>query len=220
MKKPYLLVRFKPRSVMPSGPPSRDTRTTLLERLRDPADAAAWERFHTLYFDLIVRYARNAGLSLFDAEDIAQAVLVGFVKAVRTFRYDRTRGRFRSYLGRCTSNAILRFRRCPEFARAALDDLDTPDCGFDKPGDHGADAAWEHEWVAFHYRKAVEAMRERCNLKSIEVLNAHARGLSVAQIAQVHAMSEDAVHKTVQRLRTRLAEQIALQIRLEDDGYT
>lgn len=197
---------------------SQETRTTLLERLHDPTDTAAWERFHAIYFDLIVRYARNAGLSLFDAEDVAQAVLVGFFKAVRTFRYDRTKGRFRSYLGRCSSNAISRFRGCPEVARAALDDLDTPDSGFDKPGDHGADAAWEREWVAFHYRRALEAVRERCSPTSMEVLDAHTRGLSAAQIAQAHAMSEDAVQKTVQRMRARLAEQIAVQLRDEDDG--
>jgi len=203
---------------MPANEPQQHTHTTLLDRLRDPRDTDAWRTFQATYFDLIVRYARHAGLSHADAEDVAQAVLVGFVKAIPVFRYDRAKGRFRSYLGRCTRNAVTRWKKCPSSARVVL----LSDDGAMPPASGAAgdepDAAWESEWVSFHYRRALASVRQRCDARAVEVLESYSRGLSTRQIAESCSMSEDAVQKTLQRMRTRLAEQIAAQLKEEDDA--
>lgn len=203
---------------MPPDDRVYQTRTTMFERLRNPQDTDAWRAFQATYFDLVVRYARHAGLSHADAEDVAQGVLLGFVKVIPKFQYDRTKGKFRSYLGRCTSHAVARWKMCPGSVSIELDDIEaSARDGAGRNGDE-TDAAWEREWVAFHYRRALEAVRQRCEPKSVEVLEAYARGLPTSQIAESCAMSEDAVRKTLQRMRTRLAEQIAAQVKEEDDG--
>jgi RNA polymerase sigma factor (sigma-70 family) len=199
---------------------SQPTRATMFERLRVSSDAEAWRAFQETYFDLLVRYARRAGLSQVDAEDVSQGVLVAFVRAMPSFQYDRAKGRFRSYLGRCISNAVVKWKKCPVAASCSLDDLEVRTSDSVTRNGHSYEDAWEREWVAFHYRRALEAVRHRCDPKSIEVLEASVRGLSTSQTAATFGMSEEAVHKTIQRMRARLTEQIAAQVREEEDGGT
>src|SRR5262249_5091882 len=94
-------------------------RPSLLDRRRDPADAAGWGEFDRMYGELIVRYCRGRGLQLADAEDVRQIVLWNLSKAMPGFRYSRERGRFRDYLGRAVRNAI--WRRRPGRVTGALE---------------------------------------------------------------------------------------------------
>lgn len=84
-----------------------DTRTSLLIRVRDPADQAAWHDFVEVYRPMIFRMARIKGLQDADAEDVAQEVLASVAKAVERREHDRQRARFRTWLHRVASNAIL-----------------------------------------------------------------------------------------------------------------
>ena len=51
------------------------TRASLLVRLRDPRDEAAWVEFIDLYGALVYNYARKQGLQDADAADLGQEVL-------------------------------------------------------------------------------------------------------------------------------------------------
>jgi hypothetical protein len=72
--------------------PSRTT-TALLEGLHDPADAVAWEQFDRRYRPIVVGFASRLGLADADAADVAQEVMLQFVKEYRAGKYDRQRGR-------------------------------------------------------------------------------------------------------------------------------
>lgn len=88
---------------------SEPTRPSLLLRLRDPSDAAAWRDFDHTYRDLILGYCHARGLQLGDAEDIRQTVMMNLSKAAQgSFEYRPERGRFRNYLARIVQNAIRR----------------------------------------------------------------------------------------------------------------
>ncbi len=84
-----------------------DTRASLLIRVRDPADQAAWYEFVEIYRPIILRLARQKGMQEADAEDIAQQVLVAVAKAIEQREHDPKRARFRTWLGRVAHNAIL-----------------------------------------------------------------------------------------------------------------
>jgi len=87
--------------------PSPETRPSLLIRVRDPTDQAAWQEFVEIYRPVILRLARQKGMQAADAEDVAQVVLAAVAKAVEQREHDPKRAKFRTWLRRVANNAIL-----------------------------------------------------------------------------------------------------------------
>jgi RNA polymerase sigma factor (sigma-70 family) len=84
-----------------------ETRPSLLIRVRDPADQAAWQEFVEIYQPVILRLARQKGMQEADADDVAQEILVAVARAVEQREHDPKRAKFRTWLGRVAQNAIL-----------------------------------------------------------------------------------------------------------------
>jgi RNA polymerase sigma-70 factor (ECF subfamily) len=84
-----------------------ETRVSLLIRVRDPADQAAWHEFVEIYRPLILRLAQQKGMQPADAEDVAPQVLAAVAKAAQQREHDPRRAKFRTWLGRVAHNAIL-----------------------------------------------------------------------------------------------------------------
>lgn len=84
-----------------------ETRPSLLIRVRDPADRAAWQEFVEIYRPVILRLAQRKGMQAADADDIAQEVLTAVAKAVERWEHDPKRAKFRTWLQRVANNAIL-----------------------------------------------------------------------------------------------------------------
>jgi RNA polymerase sigma-70 factor (ECF subfamily) len=82
------------------------TRVSLLVRVRDPKDEAAWLEFVALYAPLIHRCAKRFGLQEADADDVTQDVLRTTVRTMPAFEYDARRGRFRGWLRTLTMNQV------------------------------------------------------------------------------------------------------------------
>src|ERR1051325_6839875 len=74
------------------------TRASLLVRLRDPRDEAAWAEFIDLYGALVYNYARKQGLQDADAADLGQEVLRAVVASIGRLDYDPRLGLFRNWL--------------------------------------------------------------------------------------------------------------------------
>jgi RNA polymerase sigma-70 factor (ECF subfamily) len=193
---------------------SLTTRPSLLARVRNAADAEGWRQFEAAYGDLILRYCRRRGLQLADAEDVRQVVLTKLARSLRHFEYDRARGRFRDYLGRCVRNAISseRARHTPEVLTVSLrEDTDVP-----RPAPQGADDPWNEEWVQHHYRRAMRTLRATCDEQTLAVFEAILQGRDYAAIAGEFNATEAAVRKTKQRMRERLQQLIHRQVCDED----
>jgi RNA polymerase sigma-70 factor (ECF subfamily) len=73
------------------------TSVSLLERLRQVPDEAAWERFVRLYTPLLLYWARRRGLQDEDAADLVQDVLVVLVRKLPEFQYQADRS-FRGWM--------------------------------------------------------------------------------------------------------------------------
>lgn len=186
------------------------TSPTLLQRLRDRADQVAWREFDRRYGELIVRYARSQGLQLADAEDVRQVVLTSLSKAMPGFEYSRERGRFRHYLGRVVRNAVIRWR--PNGRESALQE----GSGADPAAEPVEDPQWDREWVRHHYRLAMESVRASFDPRSIAIFDRLLAGVDVGVVSSEFGVSTQAVHKVKQRIRDRLAELIAAQVRREE----
>ncbi len=190
------------------------TRLSLLSRVRDSSNEAAWAEFESRYRDLILRYALARGLQHADAEDVSQIVFLSLSRALRGFQYSPQKGRFRDYLGRTVRNAVARFRARPNPAPLSLDALEG--LADEERGDDHADALWEQQWVDHHYRLALRTVRETFDRKSVEIFERLIEGREVCDVAVEFATTKQAVHKIKQRIRARMEELIVTQVQEED----
>lgn len=190
------------------------TRRSLLLRVRDAADATAWQEFEHRYRELIVRYARVRGLQEADADDIAQLVFAKLARSLRTFAYDPSKGQFRGYLYQIVKNEIIRQFARPNRPKQCVDIHDAAATA-DEDETRLA-RLWQHEWENHHVRMALLAVRESCDQKSVRVFERLLQGATVPEAADEFGMSPEAVHKVKQRMRARLEEQIARQVAEED----
>jgi RNA polymerase sigma factor (sigma-70 family) len=191
------------------------THPSLLSRVRDVSNRAAWREFESRYGPLVLHYCRRRGLQHSDAEDVRQIVLLNLTKALPKFSYSRERGRFRSYLGQIVKHAISLYQSRPQAPARALDAFEAV-----LDSARGADAVddpWEEEWVAHHFRLAMQSIRATFEPRSLLVFERLLAGGSAAQVAEEFDMSAQAVNKVKQRIRLRLREQIARQMRDEDE---
>lgn len=90
------------------------TSTTLLANLAEREsgiDQAEWNRFFSLYYPVMVEFARARGAGD-DSEDVVQEVFADLVKVFQAGRYVRGKGQFKSYLATMLRNELIsRFRR-------------------------------------------------------------------------------------------------------------
>lgn len=87
---------------MPASPP--ETRASLILRLQDGGDVAAWEEFVRIYSPVIRRVAVYQGFQAVDAEDMVQEVLLSVASSVTAWLERTDRGGFRAWLLRIARN--------------------------------------------------------------------------------------------------------------------
>ena len=84
-----------------------ETRHSLIQRLQDGGDNAAWDEFASIYRPFIVRIALRKQLQFEDAEDLAQQVLLLVLKSISKWKADPARARFRTWLQTIVRNATI-----------------------------------------------------------------------------------------------------------------
>jgi RNA polymerase sigma-70 factor (ECF subfamily) len=103
---------------------SPSTRYSLLLRIQDPQNHAAWVEFIAIYEPLVYRLARRKGLQDADANDLCQEVFRAVAGAVRRWSPDPRRGSFRGWLFRIARNLLLNFLRHQRRHAVATGDVD------------------------------------------------------------------------------------------------
>jgi RNA polymerase sigma factor (sigma-70 family) len=129
------------------------TSTILLDGLRDPSNQSIWREFDERYRPVIEAFARKLGLSPDDAADAAQETLAEFVRDYRAGKFDRSRGRLRSWIFGIARHRIADQQR----AKARRREWRGESAIADMPADDQLAQIWEGEARAAMLR---QAMRE------------------------------------------------------------
>lgn len=185
---------------------SGETRPTLLERLREGADALAWDEFFQRYWRLIYACARRQGCSDHTAEEIVQDVVLAVFETRDVYRYDPNRGRFRDWLGRLVRNKVVDHRRRPS---GRIRGRGGSDAGFAEPEANGAppDAAWEAASEEALLAVILDAVRRDMNprtYQAFELFTLHE--VPAAKVAQATGLTPNAVYQARKNVFRRLRE--------------
>jgi RNA polymerase sigma-70 factor (ECF subfamily) len=132
----------------------RSTPVSLLERLRQPDEQAAWERFVQLYTPLLFHWARRLGLQGQESADLVQDVFAILVQKLPAFRYDPAR-RFRAWLWTVTLHRCRQRQRRQPVLRLSEDPEGL--AGLAAPDE--TDAVAEEEYRRYLTRRALDLMR-------------------------------------------------------------
>jgi len=118
------------------------TRASLIARIQAGADGPAWNEawneFYDVYWRAVYGYALGFGASRNDAEDLVHEVFVKISRKIPSFDYDRTRGRFLSWVKTITRTTVLDSVRRKQ-VRAKLGVRLHPDGPDDNPFERVAD---------------------------------------------------------------------------------
>lgn len=182
------------------------TRPSLLARLTDPADRAAWDEFVGVYGPLVFGEAVRRGVPPVDAEDVTQTVFVRLLRALPVFEYRPANGRFRDWLGTVVRNEVARFWR----GRSRHPDRPTDPDTLDRLTPGAVDPEWAD---AFHARVLAAAL-DRCAPQFQDdtwraFLEVWARGRPAAAVAAEFGRSADWVYVAKSRALRALADEVA-----------
>src|SRR5947209_14990106 len=134
------------------------TRASLLVRLRDGSDSAAWQEFVHLYAPVIYGFARKRRLQDADAADLMQDVLRSVSRAAPRLEYDPARGTFRGWLFTVTRNKVFNFLESRNRRVQASGDSDVQE-RLEQHAD--ADGNLSADWEADYQRALATQAMER-----------------------------------------------------------
>jgi RNA polymerase sigma-70 factor (ECF subfamily) len=180
------------------------TSVSLLDRLRQPGEQEAWERFVDLYTPLLFYWASRAGLSEPDAADLVQDVLLVLVQKLPEFSYDRQRS-FRGWLRTVTRNKWRDQRRrlAGEANRDLVDLTQLPD-------HEDPEAFWETEYRQYLARRAMELMRAEFQPTTWKACwEVVVSGRPAGEVAAELGISIDSVYAAKSRVLRRLRQVLA-----------
>lgn len=190
------------------------THGTLLARISDASDPAAWSEFCAQYEEMIRAFARRQGMVGSDADDVVQEVLLALTKALPGFEYDPAKGKFRSYLKTVVVRGIIRKR---ERQAGEARTLDLNEESRVAAADATLDDVWEEEWRQQHLRRAMRKTEAEFSNTDVRCFRAYVlEGADAEEVAKRFNVSVGQIYNAKHRILARLRETIAAQI--EDEG--
>ncbi|HZL88364.1 MAG TPA: sigma-70 family RNA polymerase sigma factor [Pirellulaceae bacterium] len=185
------------------------TQPSLLVRIRDPRDAAAWNQFLEIYAPLVHGFLCKQGLQDADAADVTQEVLRTVSQSIGRWDYDPQRGKFRGWLLSVVHSRLGDFRRRQQRHQAAIH------AAVEVAGLHSADnnssAEWDRDYERQLFHAAASQVRGDFSEASWRAFwLAAVEGNPAQEIAKSLGISAAAVYLAKARVMARIRDQFAL----------
>ena len=186
-----------------------ETNESLIFRVKDPADAAAWSAFLAIYRPVIYRLARSRGLQDADADDLAQQVFVSIARAVENWTPAADGPPFRAWLYRIAHNEILKAitRRKPDAAAGSSSVQEMLYAVAQCDSDASVELLREGRMEAFRW--ASDAIRHEFTAATWTMFwQSTVEEQTVDDVAKTHGRTNGAVYLARYRVMKRLKEKI------------
>jgi RNA polymerase sigma-70 factor (ECF subfamily) len=177
----------------------------MLDGLKNRENTRLWSDFCGRYRPIVVRFAQRLGLNEEDAQDAAQEALLAFAEAYHAGRYDRQKGRLRTWLYSIASNKIRDLQRCRFRDKAVASPPDKTALIEQLPDDRTMSEYWEVEWQQSLVRICIQQVRKQVKPSSMRVFELCVlKQRSVDEVAAELEMSRDAVLRARSRVLSRI----------------
>ena len=183
------------------------TRSSVLKAVADTGNEAAWSRLFNLYAGFVFSIARSKGLKAEDADDIVQVVFTDLARNLPTFKYDRSKGRFRSYLTGLVHWRVMdrlkEGKRDTELKAAFLEEaqeaVPSADEGFS-----------EREWQSAAVDEALRRIKPEVRPEHYAAFVASTmEGQDTETVMKLYDLSRDNLYQIRKRLTAKLRETVA-----------
>lgn len=203
-----------------------DTEPMLVERLSDPSDDVAWNRFDTLYRPVVYRYARSRGLQHTDSEALVAEVMSRVFRAASKWS-NRCQGahaerpkRFRAWLHRIAENALLNLvtRQLSRRGTGGTSHQLTM-AGRPLPDD-ASRRQWERQHRQHLFATAAGNIQIQVDQEHWRIFwQTHVDGIAIEQVAKDSGRSIGSVYAIRSRMIRRLRDAVAAIERLDDESH-
>jgi RNA polymerase sigma-70 factor (ECF subfamily) len=182
------------------------TQPSLLVRIRDSRDAAAWRQFVEVYAPLIYGFLRKQGLQDADAADVAQDVLRTVSQTIGQWNYDPQRGTFRGWLLAVVHSRLADFHRRQQRHNAAVHAA----AGLAQPTSESS-AEWDRDYERQLFHAAAGQVRGDFSESSWQAFwLAAVEGKPAQDVAAKLNVTPAAVYLAKARVMARIREQLEL----------
>ena len=179
------------------------TRPSLLVRIRDLKDRAAWGEFVAFYAPLVYAFAHKQGLQQADVLDVTQDVFQTLARKIGDFDYQPQQGRFRDWL-----YTIVRSRLADHMRREARSPGTNAQLALDlAEGRDEFARLWEQEYLHHAFHWSVVRIRDDFQprtWRAFMLFGVHR--LKASDVAAQLDMSVGAVYVAKSRVLTRMRE--------------
>ena len=184
---------------------NESTRSSVLRAVADTENEAAWQRLFDLYAGFIFSIARSKGLKPEDADDIVQVVFADLARNLPTFKYDREKGRFRSYL-----TGLVNWRVVDRLKASKRDAELRANFWKEAKAAGGDDDFSEREWQAAAMEESLRRMKPSVSPEHYAAFVASAvEGQDTDVVTKLYGISRDSLYQIRKRLTVKLHDKLA-----------
>jgi len=190
------------------------TRATLLARMKEWSDQSSWQEFFDIYWKLIYKMARQAGLNDAEAHDVVQETMLAVAKHMPAFKYNPAVGSFKAWLFNLTRWRIVdQLRKRGPMARHPVSAGDTAQTALIGAvvDEHspGPDAGWEAAWEKTVFDAALERVKRRLDPQKYQIFDFYVqREWTPEKVAETFRVSVNQVYLVKNRVTEMLRDEV------------
>lgn len=191
---------------------SYTTKSSLLNNVRSGGEEA-WNEFYVKYSGMIYAIGLKRNLSKEDCDDLLIDVMTIFWKKMDDFIYDRTKGRFRSFLAKIANNCAM------QIYNRHRKNLPPPAEAFSQEYPADVDSDMLDEWRDFLLEKAMENLRMSLDTETYQVFYmSFVQQCPVEEISEVTRKTANNIYVIRSRCLNKLTA-LLKEYRQQDETY-